>query len=64
MMKVARSVFKALAVLLALATALCLIVSYWDKICELFACAAAKLKEKKAQCPLCSSEYEDYADWE
>ncbi len=63
-MKVARCILKLTAVCLALAAITCCVVAYWDKIWAFFTRAGETLRKKKADCPICSSEYEDYADWE
>ncbi|MCI8595116.1 MAG: hypothetical protein HFF09_07700 [Oscillospiraceae bacterium] len=63
-MKVARGILKMLAVLLALVAAAYCIITYWDRICAFFTRIGEALREKKASCPLCTSEYEDYADWD
>ncbi len=63
-MKVAQGIIKLLAVCLAIAAIACCIIAYWDKICSFFTRACEALQKKKAGCPICSSEYEDYADWE
>ena len=63
-MRVARFVLKIVAFSLAAVAFVCCIIAYWDKLCDLVGRAAQTLREKKAHCPLCSSEYDDYADWE
>ena len=59
-----KSILKAVAAIMAVVAVFCLVVAYWDKICETFARVVEKSRDVKAHCPLCSSEYEDYADWE
>ena len=63
-MKVARFVLKVVAFSLATAALVCCIIAYWDKLAEAFQTGAQKVREKMAKCPLCSSEYDDFADWE
>ena len=63
-MKAVRSFLKFAAVVLTAIAVFCCIVAYWDKICETFARAVEKIREKASQCPVCHSEYDDYADWE
>ena len=63
-MKVARFVLKIIALTLATAALVCCVIAYWDKLIETYRSGAQKVREKIAKCPLCSSEYDDYADWE
>lgn len=60
-MKVARFVLKIVAAALAVATAVCCVIAFWDKIEA--ACGCAKEKLCKSGC--ChGSEYDDYVDWD
>lgn len=61
-MKVARFVLKCVALGLCIGAAVCAVIAYWDKISELFCTVSGKIKEKRACC--CTSEYDDYADFE
>jgi hypothetical protein len=45
---------------LTAATAVCLVVAYWDKIMDFFYNIADKVEEKKSAC--FDPEFEDYAD--
>jgi hypothetical protein len=60
-MKIARFVLKIVALALAAAAAICCVIAFWDKIAACFDSIREKLEEKKC---CCSSEYDDYADWD
>jgi len=61
-MKIARFILKWVALGLCIAAAVCTIIAYWDKIMNVFHTLAGKFAKKSVVC--CSSEYEDYADYE
>ncbi len=63
-MKVARLVLKIVALSLTLAAAVCALIAYWDKIIDTLFRIKDKLGEKRANCPFCASEYDDYEDWD
>lgn len=60
-MKVARSVLKIVAMVLAVATAVCCVIAFWDKIEAAIGCVKAKIS--KSGC-CCDSEFDDYVDWD
>lgn len=59
-MKTARFVLKIVAMSLAAASAVCLVISCWDKIMDFFYNIADKVEEKKSAC--FDPEFEDFAD--
>lgn len=59
-MKIARFVLKIVAAALAAAAAVCLVISYWDKIMDFFHRIAERAEEKKSAC--LDPEFEDFAD--
>lgn len=59
-MKTARFVLKFVALGLSIASAVCLIIAFWDKIMDFFDNVADKIEEKKSAC--LDPEFEDYAD--
>lgn len=61
-MKAARCILKIAAAVAVLAAAACAVVAYWDRIVDAFYTIADKIEEKKADCCLASSEYDDYDD--
>lgn len=67
-MKTARFVLKLVALGLTVASIVCLIIAYWDKIADVFCSLAEnlenKLESRKDCCCELSREYEDYADCE
>ncbi len=60
-MKVARFVLKCVALGLSVATAVCLVIAYWDKLMDFFYNLADKVEEKKSA-RFTDPEFEDYAD--
>ena len=60
-MKIARFVLKIVALALAAAAAICCVIAFWDKIAAYFDSVRERLDGKKC---CCSSEYDDYADWD
>lgn len=60
-MKTARFVLKLVALGLSVATAVCLIIAYWDKLMDFLDTMADRMEEKKAA-RLCEDEFADYAD--
>ncbi len=59
-MKVANSVWKIVAAVLAVAAAVCCVIAFWDKIEAAFGCVKTKL----GKC-CCDSECDDYVvDWD
>lgn len=63
-MKVTRCMMKIVAVTMMVAAAVCAVVTFWDKILDLFYAIADKVEERKANCLVDSSEYEDFEDCE
>ena len=61
-MKVARFVLKCVALGLCVGAAICAVIAYWDKITCAVQFLTDKIKGKCACC--CTSEYDDYADFE
>ena len=65
-MKTARFVLKLVALGLTVASTVCLIIAYWDKISEFVCTLVEKIEgrlESRTPC-CCDAEYEDYADSE
>lgn len=60
-MKTARFVLKLVALGLSVATAVCLLIAYWDKLVDAMDNMADKIEEKKAA-RLCQDEFAHYAD--
>lgn len=60
-MKTARCVLKIVAVVLALAAAVCCVITFWDKIESAFFCLRDKVR--KLDC-CCDDECSDYVDWD
>ncbi len=66
-MKTARFVLKLVALGLTVASAVCLVIAYWDKIASGICALSAKIEgkmEARQCCPAPSAEFEDYADCE
>lgn len=61
-MKVTRCVLKIMAAAAVLAAAVCAVAVYWDRIVDAFYTVADRIEEKKANCCLEPSEYDDYDD--
>lgn len=59
-MKTARFVLKIVAMSLAVVSAVCLVISCWDKIMDFFYNIADKVEEKKSAC--FDPGFEDFAD--
>lgn len=58
-MKATQVILKVVAAVLVVGAAVCCVVAFWDKI----EAAVCRLRAKLCKCGLCSSECEDYADW-
>lgn len=61
-MKVTRLALQIAAAILLVAAAACTVVAYWDKIVDIFYTIADKLEERRADCCIDSSEFDDYDD--
>ncbi len=62
-MKTARCVLRFVALGFSIASTICLIIAYWDKIVDFFYNIADKLEEEKSTC-FDDSEFDDFADCE
>ena len=63
-MKATRCILKLVAALAAVGAVVYLAVTYWDKILDAFYTVSDKIKEKKANCAFCASEFDDFEDIE
>ena len=61
-MKVTRLALKIAAAIMLVAAAACAIAAYWDNLVDIFYTIADKIEERKADCCIDSSEFDDYDD--
>ena len=65
-MKVAQSILKLTAVILALAAAVCAVVAFWEPITSGVSTAANKFRSRRQYAEGCciGEDDEDYTDWD